>query len=543
MSIHQKFYYCPECMHVYYEMPHSNECGICKNEMDENNLISNLDLMICETCNHIYTIQNPEELIHQYEGNKDFLCGCQNKCPSNALLSVGNQQMYFGNILKADIYRCSNCGAISFRNMGAQNKKCNECGANYLEAMHWDSSEFRIFYQCANPEHGIRLKLRDLIADHNQKVDNLVKSIQDEEKKLQDSYEIQLKAILKQNNSGLLQKQWLHLQRKPTPAELEMKKLNTWAFEERKKLYASLKPLALRCAVFKEQLEGNQSKLIKTSAGCAALAKIRIKKVVIAPDGTIIDSEPKSTADEGKGQVEEQLSQGFSQQPTQNQTNFSLRPEHESVFTQIIRSTEDLGIGLEENGQIIESEPKIDLILPDLDKITQSLPELKENQIYLIIFIVNREKDANKLSLFNYGVLPLEFTDEKTEIQQISVGKQHFIGAYWNEPDKILTTPYLFENILPASEQFGHFTLIKEKNTYFCEPNKFNFPIKIEQQENGGIREIEGKIEIDSKTAFIIPGYYSFTGDNPENLQNFHFKMRLITPELNHDENHQENNI
>lgn len=120
MNLHKTFYYCSECMHVYFDLPSSKECAICHNEMSEKNVITDLDILICETCNHIYTIQFPDELIPPYENNIHNLCGCKNKCPTTAFLAVGEQQSYYGNILKADIYRCQNCGAITFRNMGTQ---------------------------------------------------------------------------------------------------------------------------------------------------------------------------------------------------------------------------------------------------------------------------------------------------------------------------------------------------------------------------------------------------------------------------------------
>jgi len=517
-------------MHVYYQIPNSKKCTICKNEIDENNMITDLDLMICETCNHIYTIQRPEEIVHAYETNKDFLCGCQNKCPSNTLLAVGNQQTYFGNILKADIYRCSNCGAITFRNMGAQNKTCKECGASYLDAMHWDSSTNRIIYQCSNPKHGIRLKLRDLITDHNQKVDEHVKTIQKEEKKLQNHYEIQLQAFLKKNNTGILQKQWFRLQRKPTPTELELQKLNAWAFEERRKLYTRLHPIALRCAVYKEQIDGPHTKLIKTGVGCGALAKIKIKRVVIAPDGTIIDSEPKQHSTTAQEQSEINFAESFPQTSTQGQSDNMLSVDHESIFTQIIRAPTNISEEQEKKGENTPLKSQFESELPSIEEIQRDLPSLEKNQAYFVIILGTKKKASPRLSLFNYGILPIVFPSENSEEKEIKIGKEQIVSAYWRNSENILSNPHLFENILPNSNGIFHFIIMREHDKYYFIPNSLGFPISIRIPDDTSFQEATNKTEIGNKTEIQIPGYFSLSAKNPEGLQELQFRLIFLAP-------------
>ncbi|MCF2138912.1 MAG: hypothetical protein K9W44_02500 [Candidatus Lokiarchaeota archaeon] len=540
MNLHKTFYYCSECMHVYFDLPSSKECAICHNEMSEKNVITDLDILICETCNHIYTIQFPDELIPPYENNIHNLCGCKNKCPTTAFLAVGEQQSYYGNILKADIYRCQNCGAITFRNMGTQKKSCYECGSKYLEPLHWDSSANRIIYQCANPNHGIRLKLRDLIANNNNIIDEKIKQIQIAEVDLQKRYQIQLHAINNEFSGGALKKQWHKLQGKLTPQELKIKQLNNWAFQERKKLYTDLYPLGLRCAVFQEQPGDLHPILIKTSDGCGALAQIKIKKVVIAPDGTIIDSEPKIIQEPAEDKQEDD----FSTISNQDQQINRLDQNHESIFTTILRMPSQ---EIDDNINNIKTDEKSDLenatsveaelesiesqelaVISLTDEILEDLPTLQPNQVFLIVFLMGRKKSEKNFHLLNHGIMPLEFSSDDEEPVKILVGKEHFIGMYWKNLDVLSLKPYYFENILPIGEKTFHFAVIKEKLDFFVEPNSLNFELSIKNKDSPIPIQVTKKMPLQNYSELQFSGYYSMLESNPDEYHELQFKIIFI---------------
>ena len=193
-------YFCSECMHIYFKIPSNNQCAICHNEMDVEDKIlpSSLDIFTCETCHTLYTSQNFEDLIPTNIENKNFVCACKHKCPTNALLQIGKEEAYIGNIVRADIYNCSNCGAISYRNPDNQLRSCTECGSRFVIPLNWDPKTQKTFFSCANKQtHGIRLKIRDLILNNNKIISEEIKKIKLKEKQLQNQYEQRRTQIIK----------------------------------------------------------------------------------------------------------------------------------------------------------------------------------------------------------------------------------------------------------------------------------------------------------------------------------------------------------
>ncbi|MHA1674408.1 MAG: hypothetical protein ACTSYI_12375 [Promethearchaeota archaeon] len=508
MSQNQKnFIYCSECMHVYFEIPTSNECSICHNEISHENRISELDILICETCNHIYSIQRPEEIIPNFPDNLDHLCGCKNNCPTTSFLAIGQQQTYYGNIILADIYQCSNCGAISYRNLGVADKKCFECGSRYLQSLRWNSETHRIRYQCSNPNHGIRLKLRDLIERNNQLIDQQIIVINSKEQDLIKTYEEQEEFLKANKESNFLKEKFAKLKRKPTKFANKLQELNNWALVERKKLYTTFHPLGLRCAVFKEQKSENFTNLVNTGDGCEALTKIKVNKVVIAPDGTVIDKEPVKTMDESQ-----QDNQVFV-------TPFSLvdslqNQKHVSAFAQIIdypHNKDEIKLRSLDN-ETIEKIP------------SAGIPELLPHQVILHIDIFIQPQKNDQYICINRGIIPLEFSQPDSKIY---IGKEHFLAAYWSDPNAFQLYPFIFDNIISVLENKFHFGLERTEKAFYLIPNseKFNNPVIHNLDLSSS--KISEKIELKAPKKFSLIGYYPIDQENSEKIHKIQFQFEL----------------
>lgn len=517
-----KFVYCDECMHVYYNSPSQSTCAICHNELNPKNLLSDLDILICETCNRIYSIQKPEEMIPNFENNDNFLCGCKNNCPTMSYLAIGQQQTFFGNIIKADIYKCSNCGAISFRNMGSTNRGCYECGSKYLHALNWDSTTHRIFYQCANPQHHIRLKLRDLIERNNQKVDEKIEVVKKQEKKLFETYNSEREKLHQEYSTNNLRNKLQKLQKKQTPFEIHLAKLNIWALEERKKLYSSITPLGLRCAVYQEKQMNDKTQLRDTGAGCNALAHIKIRKVVIAPDGTIMDKEPENSNDSQNMEEANDLSL-----MTPNSGSISLIDQnHNSIFTQILRSpslVHEEGLDFKKPTISSPQFEKSELI---------RFPVLNDNQIILKIDLYLRRANEEVFEINNSGYIPLEYSNNNPEIK---IGKEHFISAYWKYPERFAEIPFVFDNILSTEQDKFHFAIQRDEGEYFLIPNSSNFNLPLKYSENDAISDIHEKIDLNPTQKFLIQGFYSIDKNIGNEYHQIQFQIQVITPKHTQD--------
>ncbi len=508
MSQNQKnFIYCSECMHVYFEIPTSNECSICHNEISSENRISELDLLICETCNHIYTIQRPEEIIPKFSDNEDHLCGCKNNCPTMSFLAIGQQQTYYGNIILADIYQCTNCGAISYRNLGVAEKKCFECGSKYLQPLRWNSETHRIRYQCSNPNHGIRLKLRDLIERNNQLIDQQITAINSKEQDLIKTYKEQEEFLKANKESNFLKEKLAKLKRKSTKYATKLQELNIWALNERKKLYTTFHPLALRCAVFKEQKSENSTNLVNTGDGCEALTKIKVNKVVIAPDGTVIDKEPDKILN-GSQQDEQAFVTPISP------VNSLQNQKHVSAFAQIINPPHG---NYEITLRSLDNET-IEQIPP------AGIPELLPHQVVLQVDLFIQPQKNDQYICINRGIIPLEFSPPYSKIY---LGKEHFLSSYWNDPSAFQLYPFIFDNIMYVKENQFHFGLERTEKTFFLIPNaeKFNNPVIHNMDLSSST--ISEKIELKAPKKFSLIGCYPIDKQNSKKIHKIQFQIEL----------------
>ncbi|MHA1519371.1 MAG: hypothetical protein ACTSRK_04235 [Promethearchaeota archaeon] len=505
MSQNKKnFIYCSECMHVYFEMPTSKECVICHNEISPDNCISELDILICETCNHIYTIQRPEEIIPNFSDNKDHLCGCKNNCPTTSFLAIGQQQTYYGNLILADIYQCSNCGAISYRNLGITEKNCFECGSKYLQALRWNSETHRIRYQCANPNHGIRLKIRDLIERNNQLIDQQIVSINKKEQDLIKTYKEQ-EDFLKANKESKFLENLAKLRNKQTKYGNKLQELNNWALEERKKLYNIFHPLGLRCAVFKEQISDNSKFLMNTGDGCEALAKIKINKVVIAPDGTIIDKEPEKTVEKSQPGKLAYITPYSLVNSLQN---------HVSAFSKIINhpnGKNDIKI------KPLDNEIFVKNLFPEI-------PELLPHQVVLQVSLLVQQHQNDQYVCINKGIIPLEFSPP---VSKIYLGKEHLLATYWTDPEAFQSYPFLFDNIMSIHENQFHFGLERTETNFFLIPNSENFNNPVIFHHDLSSSVVSEKIELQTPIKFALSGFYPIDQENTKNIHKIQFQFEL----------------
>ena len=146
----RKLYYCDECKHIYYELPPHHECVICNNQMNATDVISDFDVLSCETCHSLYSAQNADQIIPKNIENPNHLCGCKFNWPTNSSLNVGKAQSFLGNIGLTDIYKCSNCNALFYRNIDEKAKNCSECNSRFVHPMNIDNKKQKTFFKCGN---------------------------------------------------------------------------------------------------------------------------------------------------------------------------------------------------------------------------------------------------------------------------------------------------------------------------------------------------------------------------------------------------------
>ncbi|MHA1585646.1 MAG: hypothetical protein ACTSVU_05450 [Promethearchaeota archaeon] len=478
MSEKRELYYCTECFHVFYQLPSAGICPICHNELSEDTKISDLDILTCETCHSLYTPQNIEKIIPKHVENTNALCGCVHNCPVNSELSIGQQETFFGNIVLADLYKCANCGAVSYRNREHGEKECTECGSRFIYPLHWDSSKQKAVFKCANPQHGIRLKIRDLILFNNELITEKMKDVKKNEQNLQIKYkekQNQLKNFYANKNFKEKVKDKLLKIQKHELKNLESEniELNNWAFKERQNLYSVFRPIGLRCAVYRKIKENNdqKDKFIRQPGGCGSIAHMRIRKIIIAPDGTVIDRAPTSEPEKepikqkssekqnNKSEFEEKMKYEIPKWESEEEISL-VNDQFESIFTQFSKHHKD------------STENRIDKqkqLNPKEIDIFKPLPKLEKNQIYLKIIVNSRKDDEVDFHNFAFGVIPIEFTEENGEYH---FGKKSFINAFWQNQEKFKMQPFIFDNITDLSENSCHFSIQQKQNELFILPGK-----------------------------------------------------------------------
>lgn len=498
--------YCSECYHVYYQKPETNRCAICNNEIIESNKVQFLDFLSCETCHSIYTIQNIEEIIPKNINNPNFLCSCKHKCPTTSILEVAQQEAYIGTIVLTKLKKCTNCNAVTLPNRESSNKMCQSCGSKFLQPINWKSDKHNLIYSCANPNHGLRLKIRDILAGINQKISHEIIRIKQADLQLGEQFKQKQNEILtKYRGKGIKDKvkdkiRQIQLKEK-TNIGIEISNLYKWALTERKKLYSIFKPLPLRCKVFKQDRMNNSSSLIDTNLGCESIAKIRKVNIVYASDGTVLDPDPTQLENE----KEEQLSQD-SDSWGKNLIP-KIKSKQDSIFTQILRPNlqENKGIStnqIQKISEIVGNKKKFNYLDPILG--FDNLPLLDTGEVYLILTLYHeKQKD---LKILNYGILPMKFDDTK----EIYIGREQLLRSFWKTPEFFVDFPQLFENIPSYSQEPLFILEIDDEGKMKAKSNSISFN---QIQSRNNFNEIfldkeENSKEYSTNTPFFIPIYY-----------------------------------
>jgi len=499
--IKNPLFYCSECLHVYYKFPKNKQCAICHNEMVED-IVPDLQILTCETCHSLYTSQEPELIIPENIANPQNLCGCVHKCPTNSLLSIGDQETYVGNIVLADIYKCSNCGGISFRNAESTQKGCTECHAKFIYPIHWDPDTQKVFFKCANPNHGIRLKIRDLLYKVNENITSQMVIIKKQEEQLRNQY---LQKKDEQETSyaklGKIQQKF-----QAKSKDLEMAQLNYWAVEERRKLYSVFHPNTLRCAVFRDEPTADGIKLSDTKKGCGAIGHIRIRKIVLAPDGTVIDREPTP----------------ISEIPTQKSQDTSIGPSQHSIpdwksRTEIISSVQENRKSI--FTQIFPSDPQYMQRTPsekEFDAKFASLPPLGSNQLYIKIVLENRAGPIN------YGILAIQLTKENP---QIRIGREEIANAYWHDIDSFTASPFIFDNITPTTQKACQIVIHQLDRSILIASGENSLNPVMYVAKDGTLSKLIEPVSIESLQQIVFSSYYAF--DKKISEKNSHFRFSL----------------
>ncbi|WP_371802027.1 hypothetical protein [Candidatus Lokiarchaeum ossiferum] len=523
--IKNQLFYCTECYHVFYDLPSEKKCAICHNEILEQDTISDLDILTCETCHSLYTLQKSGEIILNKEGNINHLCSCKHQCPTNSILSIGQQESYLGNIVLADIFKCSNCGAISFRNLENSQKNCSECNSRFVSPLHWDPKTQKTFFRCANPDHKIRLKLRDLIINNNKIISSEINKIKQKEIGLQKEY-IRLKHELqvKYENKNLLKK-IKSFQKGKLNFENDQNNLNIWAKIERLKLYSYLRPIGLRCSVYRMKNDNDKISFERTSDGCGAIAHLKIRKIIIAPDGTVIErkSEPKQGS---PGQIEKDLLLSSSTLNVEglkinhpipkwiNESEISLvNDQSESIFTQILRNQPITENPIQVENQVVMTEEVI-------RNAYDSLPDLKENQLYIFFQIKFKKMDSENYTLDAFGVIPIEFEKNNFRFQ---LGRKHLLQAFWKEQSRIEKNPLYFNGITESTEESYQFGITQRENEMFLLPGKNNLSKNLISAEENAKSELIKEISIQKINKLTINGKYAYNKPHERTFSNIQF--------------------
>ncbi len=441
-----QLFYCSDCFHIYYQLPPNKKCAICKNELTEKDIIGNQDLLTCETCHYIYTPNSYDSLIPHEIENPNFLCACINRCPTNSELSVGKQEYFIGNIVLAKQYRCSNCGAISLRNPETQLKECADCGSKYVFVFQTDPTKFHYFYQCINPNHGIRLKFRDLLDNVNAIIQNEINRIIP----LQEGLKQQYQAKISQLREEFAQKRILdRIQQKlmKSPSyEKRIDEVNQWANDERLKLYQHFRPISLRCAVQQNPHEG-----------CGALGQIYSQKMVAEVQETMMKKTTTKEIQEieipvvrvGKTGMDDSLIS--SAYPLQvKRPNLDTSSSHlKSYFTS---QALDKIYHLESSPYLLKSLP-----------VFAKLPDPKENELFFLFQLDQFDTSSQNFIPVNHGVLLLKILRDN---QPIRFGRQEFLRIQWKSPHLLAEYPFIWDTITPNSNISCQFFIEKQEKEF-----------------------------------------------------------------------------
>lgn len=454
-----KFSYCLECKHIYYEIPPDKVCRICGNQLDPNDIIDEDDLLICETCHTIYPADAWQKILPGPELQELYLCACEYQCPTESVLRKKQKKTFVGNIILAAMFQCSNCRAIFVRGHDERQKDCSLCRSRFVYQITMDMKKQKPLYNCANPSHGIRLKLKDLITENNLIIAESMKAIKQKDFLLRQEYEKRLKEI--DNIKGL---------GKNSQKNAMLAQLEKWGITQRWQIYAVLRLSPIRCAVYKDDLKQPTSLSQKTS-GCGAIAEIKIRKTLetdnqqtvikrktTTPSADSLNEETSSIPDRP---MPEGLLEALSAI-----TGTPLGHTSQPVIAQATSGDSAL------NTSMIQPTPDVSTPIPmkvqelsPAEGFFSKLPPLASNQLYIKFELIALSKDIDK-NIFkeqsvNYGVLPIQLSSKATSLR---IGRESLLQAFWTNPELFETQPFIFDNINPLSSQGSEMILQWQNN-------------------------------------------------------------------------------
>jgi hypothetical protein len=558
MSEKKKLYYCPECSHVYFNLPDKGICVICRNEITANEFVKENDLLKCETCHSLYNPTAPDELIPNPSLNEKFLCACKNNCPTESVLQVQQESKGFvGNIIIAAPFQCTNCKAIMFRGFEERHKECTVCKSRFLIPIEFDSEVEKIFYKCANPNHGIRLKLRDILVHNNNIVTGRFGPIKKKEASLFAQYN-QKKAEINAQSDGFLGKNFQNKQR-------ALQNLDLWAKNERFKLY-DMSPLPARCALYKEDPK-NPKELIKTD-GCDAIVELNIRRVVDTDTkSTQIKRKPTSTPAPASSTAPAPTVSTSSTIPNSpvvsptlpintEQTPPIVSPElgpipevmssaittptSESESHPLASNSTDDQINLTDQVEMSETiadsplttmilrpSPIVEEVVTKIVKPFNNLELPSDKFIGKIVLNSINEKGGYHITPLNYGLISIALNKSA---RQIRFGRQTLLQAYWSNPEFFAKQPYLFDNITPITPQSAQFKIEWRDDGFYIIPEMNAFNKITRKTQTGEIEVISQPTILNPTDSIEILTYYALDKQTIDIPHQFLFQISFQIP-------------
>jgi len=255
----------------------------------------------------------------------------------------------------------------------------------------------------------------------------------------------------------------------------------------------------------------------KTHDGCGALAHLKIRKIIFAKDGTVIDRAPPKPDEPIIEKIEkikvlqiDQLNLALKNTPMQllsdNLSQANLFDKKE-IFKKII--------------DIDDNE----------DESFNTLPILKDGQIYIKINLYSLKYLSNEVNKINSGIIPLII---KKEVNELKIGREQIIRAFWTNIEYFKEYPLIFNSITKVSENSNHFRLQKDSEEILVAPgeNPINNIFYLSDDGNPGeIIELTTPISLNKINSLLFYTYYSFDKESIGMDHQFIFKLSITLPE------------
>ena len=306
--------------------------------------------------------------------------------------------------------------------------------------------------------------------------------------------------------------------KKKKKLEKEINSLNTWAIEQRREMYNYLRPIGLRCAVFKMEKEEDKILFQKTNDGCGALAHFHCRLSICITNNTVVDRAPPKPDEPIIEETEtpkvmqvDQLTLALKNTPMEllsnnlSQTNLIKKQE---IFKKFI------GIDDKE------------------DELFNSLPILNEEQVYIKIGLYSLKYLSNEVKRINSGVIPIKI---KKDVNEFKFGREQIIRAFWTDTEFFKENSLIFNSITKVSENSAHFSLQKVAEEILVAPgeNKINRLFYSSNDENSdNIIELTSPMSLNKINSLLFYTYYSFDKENIGMDHQFIFKLSITLPEL-----------